>query len=153
MAKGDPSESIKQEITALLTGRKLAVLSTECRGQPYASLMAFAGTEDLRYLVFATACTTRKFANLTENPRVALLINSAANTETDFHRAASVTATGTAEVLSAEGASDYLKLYLEKHPHLKAFAMAPTTELVRVSVDCYYLVTRFQNVTELHIKP
>ena len=153
MAAVDEGVSIERDVLALITGQLLAVLSTELHGQPYASLLAFAGTADLRHLVFATPRTTRKFANISENPRVALLINSATNSEADIHRAASVTAIGTAEVMEGEEREELLALYLKKHPHLKSFTLAPTTAVVRVSVTRYYLVKRFQTVMELHIRP
>ena len=153
MAPVETTESVRREVKALINGQKLAVLSTDCQGQPYASLLAFAGTADLRYLVFVTPRTTRKFANLSENPKVALLINSGTNTDADIHRAAAVTATGIAEVLSADEGKAFLDLYLEKHPHLRTFALAPTTALVRVTVARFTLVKRFQNVTELEIEP
>ena len=153
MAPVESTESVRREVMALVTGQQLAVLSTDGRGQPWASLLAFAGTADLRHLVFATPRTTRKFTNLSENPRVALLINSGTNTEADIHRAASVTAIGTAEVLAPGAEGALLDLYLEKHPHLKTFALAPTTALVRVADQRYTLVRRFQNVTELEPGP
>ena len=153
MAPVESTEAVRQEVKTLIFGQKLAVLSTDCRGQPYASLLAFAGTADLRHLVFATPRTTRKFANLSDNPKVALLINSGTNTDADIHRAAAVTATGTAEVLPAGGEGGLLNLYLEKHPHLRDFALSPTTALVRVTVTRYTLVKRFQNVTDLELSP
>jgi hypothetical protein len=47
--------------------------------QPYASLMAFAATDDLKRLLFATERNTRKYANLVSNPRAALLVDNRSN--------------------------------------------------------------------------
>lgn len=77
--------------------QKLAVLSTDDKGQPYRSLVAFVGSEDLKGILFATARTTRKFANILNNQKVALLINNSVNQEVDFHDAIALTVTGWAE--------------------------------------------------------
>jgi hypothetical protein len=47
--------------------------------------------------------------------------------------------------------ADFMKLYLFKHPHLKTFATAPTCALMKLRVDRYDIVRRFQNVMELWV--
>ena len=42
--------------------------------------------------------------------------------------------------------------FLRRHPHLRPFASAPTSALIDLAVDTYYIVSRFQNVTELHMR-
>lgn len=136
----------------LFAAQNLAVLATQNNGQPYASLMAFAGKDDLKELLFATARTTRKYANLKADPRVAVLINSSSGDPSDFHRAVSVTATGAAEEIPEQQRNPFLKQYLAKHPYLKDFVGAPSTSWIRVVVDCYYIVKNFQEVMELHVR-
>jgi nitroimidazol reductase NimA-like FMN-containing flavoprotein (pyridoxamine 5'-phosphate oxidase superfamily) len=145
------TELIKQRLHDLLTSQKLAVLSTTNKGQSYASLVAFVATEDMKELLFATARTTRKFANLADNSHVAMLIDSRSNQEADFHEAIAATATGTAEEITDPEQEALLALYLDKHPHLVDFVNAPSCALIRVRVTCYYLVSRFQNVVEVHV--
>ena len=41
--------------------------------------------------------------------------------------------------------------YLAKHPHLKEFAASPNCALVEVSVGTFHVVTRFQEVVEIHV--
>ena len=72
-------EDIKKHIRELFINQKLAVLSTHNSGQPYASLIAFVGKEDLKEIFFVTPRTTRKFENLSADSRVAILINSSMN--------------------------------------------------------------------------
>jgi len=57
-------EDIKKHIRKLFIDQKLAVLSTHRSGQPYASLVAFVGKEDLKEIFFVTSRSTRKHANL-----------------------------------------------------------------------------------------
>lgn len=147
----DVSPHMKR-LEELLAGQRLAVLSTHSKGQPYSSLVAFASTQGLKHLLFATTRATRKFDNITEDSRVAMLIDNRSNQVEDFHDAAAVTATGTAEELKGKDREKYLEIYLNKHPYMKEFVMSPTCALLRVTVDKYYLVTQFQKVMLLSPK-
>ena len=144
-------QDIKEKIRELLTIQKLAVLSTHHSGQPYASLIAFAGKEDLKKIFFVTSRTTRKFANLSADSRVAILINSSLNMDSDFHEAVSVTALGNAKEIHGAEKDEFLRLYLTKHPYLEAFATSPTCAVVGVTITTYVMVKNFQQVMELHI--
>ncbi len=147
----DDAAAVRNRLESLLTTQRLGVLSTHDRGQPYASLVAYAVTEDLGGIVFTTTRATRKFAYLTADPRVAMLINDSVNAVSDFHRAAAVTALGRAAALDGQAAARYLPGYIEKHPYLESFAAAPTTAMVRIEVDRYILVKQFQKVIEIDL--
>jgi nitroimidazol reductase NimA-like FMN-containing flavoprotein (pyridoxamine 5'-phosphate oxidase superfamily) len=147
----DRTQEIQSRLKDLCTSQKLAVVSTQSGGQPYASLVAFVAGDDLRHIFFVTARTTRKFANLTMEPRVAVLINSSTNEESDFHEAVSITVTGIAEEINDPERQDILKRYLSKHPYLDDFAKSPSCALIRVTARSYYMVQNFQNVMELHL--
>mgnify|MGYP001556072461 FL=1 len=139
-------------IRELIESQKLAVLGTQNEGQPYANLVAFAPSDDLKSLYFVTARATRKYANIEADARVTVLIDNRSNEDADFSQAAAVTATGTAkEVVDAERDA-VLTIYLAKHPMLKDFVQSPSCALLQIRVETYYLVRRFQNVMELHIK-
>jgi len=144
-------EDIQKQIRDLLINQKLAVLSTHHSGQPYASLIAFVGKEDLKEIYFVTPRTTRKFANLSADSRVAILINSSLNMDSDFHEAVSVTVLGNAKETNGAEKDDILGLYLTKHPYLEAFATSPTCALVKITIKTYVMVRNFQHVMELHI--
>jgi len=139
----------RDQIRALFDSQSLAVLATSKDDQPYASLVLFAATPDLKEIVFLTPNTTRKYDHLIHNPKVAVLVNDTTNRKEDIDRAASVTATGIAAILEHEKKNQYLDLYLYRHPHLKSFSDLKTTALVCVTVDRYVLVTQFQNVVEI----
>jgi nitroimidazol reductase NimA-like FMN-containing flavoprotein (pyridoxamine 5'-phosphate oxidase superfamily) len=147
----EPTQEIQSRLKNLCTSQKLAVVSTQSDGQPYASLVAFVAGDDLRHIYFVTARTTRKFANLTKEPRVAVLINSSTNEESDFHEAVSITVTGTAEEIGGLEREKILTLYLSKHPYLEDFARSPSCALIQVATQSFYMVQNFQNVMELHI--
>jgi heme iron utilization protein len=148
---GERTRHVEATIRTLFKAQRLAVLSTQNSGQPYASLVAFVASEDLEHLYFATARTTRKYNNLDHDPRVAMLIDSRSNLDSDLHEAVAVTAVGTATEVRGEQKDYGVRLYLSKHPYLHDFIRAETCALIRVEVKTYYLVSRFQQVMELHI--
>ena len=65
----DKTDTIHESLKELFASQTLAVLSTHQDGQPYASLVAFVATEDLKHIFFVTPKTTRKF----EIPELRLL--------------------------------------------------------------------------------
>jgi nitroimidazol reductase NimA-like FMN-containing flavoprotein (pyridoxamine 5'-phosphate oxidase superfamily) len=69
-------ENHKADLISFFRSQPLAVLATHNKGQPYGSLVAFAATHDLDYLIFSTTRSTRKFANLSADPRVAMVIDN-----------------------------------------------------------------------------
>jgi nitroimidazol reductase NimA-like FMN-containing flavoprotein (pyridoxamine 5'-phosphate oxidase superfamily) len=144
---------MREILEHLLSSQRLAVLATQMSGQPYTSLVAFAAAEDLKEILLATTRATRKFANLMADPRVSLLIDDRSNEEADFGQASAVTVLGAAaEVLGPEREAR-LPLYLNKHPYLEEFVTAPTCALIRVKVEKYIMVTRFQEVREVYPAP
>ena len=144
--------NLKDRLQRLFERQRLGVLSTHCQGQPYASLVAFAATEDLRQLVFATPRATRKFSNMTADARAAMLIDSRSNRVSDFRRSMAATAVGTVREIRKARNSRLLRLYLEKHPHLHDFVHSPSCAVLRLDVQSYYVVDRFQHVMELHLR-
>jgi hypothetical protein len=142
------------QLQELMTDQNYAVLSTRRDdGQPYASLVAFWASEDLREVVFCTLRSTRKFANLIAEGRVALLVDSRSNRDVDLQLAAAATVLGSCQEAEGEERSRLARCFLEKHPGLTDFLKSPGCAVMRLDVRSYYLVTRFQNVIELHVGP
>jgi len=145
-------QQIKEILNELFTSQKLAVLGTHQGGQPYGSLVAFAATLDLRNLIFATTRATRKFANLQADPRASMVLDNRSNRVADFRRAVAATALGRAREVRGKERMRLAKMFLAKHPHLKEFVASPTCALVKMRVEVYYAVWRFQNVFEWRVK-
>ena len=144
---------IKRDLKKLLQSQPLAVLSTQNQGQPYASLIAFASSDDLKSLYFATTRSTRKYANLSGDSRVAVLVDNRSNKASDFRWAMAATATGAAVEMGPGARENVLDLYLTKHPHLNDFVHSPTCALCEIKVRTFFVVTHFQNVVEVHVRP
>ena len=145
-------KDVKNVLEDLLDSQPLAVLATQGDGQPYTNLVAFAFSQDLQSLFFATAQSTRKFANLSADPRISMLVDNRTNNPSDFRWAKAVTVTGKAEKIDKEKEVEIKEAYLGKHPHLKDFLDSPSCALIRIRVETYYLVTRFQEVMEIHVR-
>lgn len=146
-------KSTRDTVGRLLRDQQLGVLSTAGKDGPYASLVAFVVSEDQGHIFFVTPRATRKFANITANAQVALLVNNSINHPEDFHQAAAVTAVGTAAAVSPSELAVVRDRYLAKHPYLEAFAHSPSCEFLEICVSRYIMVERFQNVTEYRIAP
>jgi nitroimidazol reductase NimA-like FMN-containing flavoprotein (pyridoxamine 5'-phosphate oxidase superfamily) len=142
------SGDLRHLVGGVLAAQRFCVLATAGHGQPYGSLVAFAAAEDLKQLVFATSRETRKFSNLMSEPRVALVIDSRSNTDTDLRDAVAVTALGPAREASGVERKRLAGLYLAKHPVLEEFIGWPATALCVVTVDDY-VVARFSEVARL----
>jgi nitroimidazol reductase NimA-like FMN-containing flavoprotein (pyridoxamine 5'-phosphate oxidase superfamily) len=142
---------LREAIKGILDLQKLSVLATQGDGRPYGSLVAFAATADLKTLLFATKRATRKYSNLLAHPDVAMVIDTRTNQAADFSDATAVTALGEVEEVAADDRQEFLNIYIEKHPYLKEFVESPTCALLRVRVRNYIMVSRFQNVQELHV--
>ncbi|MFO8084527.1 MAG: pyridoxamine 5'-phosphate oxidase family protein [Desulfobacterales bacterium] len=143
---------LKSRIKQLCESQRLGVLSTQYHGHPYSSLVAFSMAENLEELYFATARTTRKFRNLSQDNRVSMLIDNRSNDISDFHHAMAVTVLGTATELNGIQKEKVKNIHLIKHPYLEDFVSSRSCGLVLIQVEKYVLVRRFQLVFELHMK-
>jgi nitroimidazol reductase NimA-like FMN-containing flavoprotein (pyridoxamine 5'-phosphate oxidase superfamily) len=144
----DPIE-VEDEIKHLVNSQSFAVLSTQGEGQPYASLISFAASNDLKYMIFATQTQTRKYGLLLKSDKIALMVDNRANSPPSINKISAVTVTGRSRILEDPTESEkWSKLLLEKHPYLKSFVKTPSTSLVLIKVYRYFYVRRFQEVSE-----
>lgn len=141
----DARNDSRARLEALLASQPLAVVATAHEGAPYASLVAIAAQGDAR-LFFATTRATRKWRNLEADPRIAILLDDRTREPADFHAAAAATGIGRATECAGEEAEAARAALLARHPHLADFLASPSTALVRVDIERWYVVTRFQAV-------
>jgi len=148
----DDEVQLKKILKDLFRVQLFASLATLQNGRPYNNLVAYTVTDDLKSILFVTNRETRKYANLTSNNNVSVLIDSRSNQDSDFRNAVAVTAAGTAEEVSDSQKEALLQLYLVKHHSLEKFANSPGSALFKVSVRKYFIVRNFQEVMELIIE-
>ncbi len=148
---GLEKKELLEQLKEFFESQPLSVLATQNGTAPYVSLVAFASDEKLKYLLFSTTKATRKYANLSANPSVSLLIDNRKNTIEDFRDAMAVTVLGNVEPIEDFERSIMEKIYLMKHPHLVDFLHSPTTTFLKIRVEKYIVVTRFQHVVEVSV--
>jgi uncharacterized protein YhbP (UPF0306 family) len=143
------ADELKKDLMEMFSEQRLAVLATQQSGAPYGNLVAFAATEDAKTLMFATSRSTRKYVNISADSRIALVIDNRSNEVEDFHKAMAATAVGSATEVGEPERGDLVEIYLRKHPYLSEFLKSPTCALLKVDVQKYVVVYRFQNVMEI----
>ena len=146
-----PSKEL-DTLRRVLASQQVAVLATSNEGQPYCTLVGFSVSNDLKSLFFATPRTTRKFAYIQADGRVSMSIDDRASTEADFFNAVGITACGRAEEYPKDPKGRYLKQYRKKHPYLEDFVRSPQCAFIRVRVEKYVIVRKFQEVVELVVR-
>ena len=146
---GATDPTLPERIRLVVQGESYAVLSTQGEGQPYASIVAFAMTEDFRTAVFATPIATRKYRLLTACDRVALLIDTRCKHPDNMMRIEAITATGRAIPVERDASFDqWSRVLLAKHPHLAGFVASPSVAVFRIEILRFFHVERFQEVHE-----
>ena len=114
--------------------------------------MAFAETSDLRTILFATNRATRKYGNISSKSGVALLVDNRSNEAADIREAVAVTIIGRAHEVPQSDREGLERVYLEKQPHMREFLSSPLTAFIKVDVESYVLVSRFEEVAVLNLK-
>lgn len=143
----DPLNVVRQ----LLSSQQVAVIATHNQGQPYGTLVGFSISPDLKFIFFATSRSTRKFANIMADDRTAMTFDDRTHAAADFYDAVGVTACGRSTEVSKSRRSADLRRFLAKHPHLHEFVMSPNCAFLRLRVEKYVMVRRFQDVVELWV--
>jgi general stress protein 26 len=138
-------------IRQLLGIQTLGVLATQGKKYPYSTLVGFAASDDLKTLFFATIRDTRKYQNIQMHSQVSMLIDSRTNQVQDFKDAQALTVLGSARDEKGPFYRENEALYLEKHPYLKDFLQNPNCAFMRLDIDKYIMVDRFQEVIEIEL--
>ena len=139
-------------IKTVLKGQRLGVLATLGADYPYQNIVSYTVSGDLRKIIFATARSTMKYANIQRCPRVAMFVDNRKNTEQDLLDAVGITAIGDAKELSGAEEQRGKRSLTARHPYLEDFVSSPGVALFGVRVKVYYAVSRFQNVEELVLR-
>jgi len=148
-SRGASDRAVQALIRSLVNTQDFAVLCVQGGGQPYGALVAFAFSEDLRYAVFATPVTTRKYRLLIESDHVALVIDDRPDKAGELMEVQAVTATGRSRLIARGREFDRLaELLTSRHPYLRSFVRAETCALFRVDIVRFLHVERFQEVRQ-----
>ena len=147
MEKRAQDPAVRERIWRLLDEQPFAVLCTQGGGQPYGSVVAYAASEELEAVAFATSVSTRKYCLLRKCDHVALVVDTRAKFPDEMMKVEAITATGRAVQLDPGPEFDrWADLLTTRHPQLKSFVAAPSSALFRIDIIRYLHVTRFQEV-------
>jgi len=139
---------VLQQIVAT---QRFAVLATQQSNQPYINLVAFAASDDLSTISFATSRNTQKYRNLQENDKVAILIDTRRNEPSDLTGALAITALGSASEVVKDGKDSLIHKYIDRHPVLKEFVIRPETAIINVKITDYILA-QFDRVERIQLE-
>ena len=141
--------TLRERIQRLTAEQEYAVLCVQGGGQPYGALVAFAFSDDLRHVVFATPNATRKYRLLSECNHVALVIDNRPTKINQMMEVEAVTATGRSHMIERGDDFDkWAELLIARHSYLKSFVQATTCALFRVDIVRFFHVVRFQEVRQ-----
>jgi len=135
-------------IKKICSSQKTGVLSTQETNNPYASLVVFVVSADLKQMLFVTNKYTRKYRNITSRKGVSILIDNRPDTKSDLKKTVVIAAVGTARDIPKDLKNPLLRAYFRRHRDLRVFMKDRACSAMCVDVKQYYIVTDFQNVTE-----
>lgn len=134
-----PEKATRDILAGLLESQITGVLATENEHQPYANLVAFSFSDDLRRIFFATPRNTSKYHNLVENPLVSIIIDSRRNDPYDFSGSIAITALGHSRELDGDVKIEKLRNHSERLPGLSDFLKVSSIALFEIEVHRYII--------------
>jgi general stress protein 26 len=139
-------DNIRSLLARLFAEQRLAVLATENEGKPHTSLMAFTAAEDLKSLIIATRCDTKKHFNLRGNAQVSLLVDNRTEGLKDPRDALAVTVIGKAELQEGTNRKIASDLFLRAHPESISLTTEPDGAVWLIRVIAYQVVKGLNDV-------
>ncbi len=141
-------ESILEQIKELFKTQRFAVVATSNNGHPYTNIVSFLFSEDLKSILFITNRNTRKYKNITSEPRTSVLVDNRKNSPRDLTDAYSVTILGKSKEVQLDKEAK-LKRFLEAHPYMLNFTKNPDCALIEIVAERFLFVRNFQDVVEI----
>ena len=131
------------DMKALLREKDICVLATASKNVPHTSLMAYAANEAGTELYMATRRDTRKFANISENPLVSVLVDTREEDLPGRRGAArALTVGATAEVAASGGAQTLARgRILSRHPEMRGFLDDPEVAVLVLRIRTLLLLS------------
>ena len=141
-------QKLAKKIERFLKQQSLAVLGTHGKNETYQSLVAFTVHNGLKSILFATEKNTRKYRNIRENPKGAVLVDNRLNKRDDFYKTIAITALGVARETKGAERKRLLRVHETRHSAIKGFLQHRECALFKINVRVYYFVSHFQEVQE-----
>jgi heme iron utilization protein len=143
--------SIKTYIEDAFRTNNLAVLATEGNGQPHACFIAITPMDDFVHLIFSTYRNTRKYNNLINNGKVAILFENRSTKSVSQPAITVLTAFGYAEEVDIAVSDALSRAHLLRHPELESFLLSSDCAIFQVKVNAYQVVRGIEDISWWHI--
>lgn len=126
----------------LLQENHLCVLATCADNIPHCSFMTYVTNQAADRMYMITRRDSRKYANLTINPQVSLLVDTrSAGNAADAKDLKALTVAGEVTPIADQAVrQEVLDMLVEKHPHLRDLAQHPDAEPLAVTVKSFLLL-------------
>jgi general stress protein 26 len=134
-----------------LQTQKYAVIATNNKKIPYTNIVAFASSEGLGNILFATKRDSIKYLNLLNNPCVSILIDNRKNLASDIKNARAVSAEAQAKAIK-DNKEKFKELLKKRHPELADFLNEPNCELFKLEVKKFFYVDNFDKKHTISMK-
>ena len=138
---------LKEYIEAVLKTSSFAVLATESNGQPHTSLIAITPFGNYRQIIFATYRNTLKYRNLSQNNKVAVLIESGVIDINGLKQSVVLTIIGHTEEINKAGNEATYQAHLKQHPEMESFMLSSDCVLFRVIAQSYQVVYGIDDIS------
>ncbi|EFI35684.1 pyridoxamine 5'-phosphate oxidase-related FMN-binding protein [Desulfonatronospira thiodismutans ASO3-1] len=128
-----------ETIKEIIHQNDLAVLATSHEDRPHCSLMAYVPDSDCTRIYLLTLKDSRKFANISRNPYVSLLVDTRDPHEPRKDYKA-LTISGTCAPADTTEQEKLRQDMVKQHPQLKELADKPDCVLLVVNINSFLLL-------------
>lgn len=139
-------DTLKKNIEEVLKTSEFAILATEGNGQPHTSLVAITPLANSRQIIFATYRNTLKYRNLSDNNKVAVLIEGEYLNMKGLKESVVLTITGLTEEISTDSKEEPYREHLKRHPAMESFMLSPDCVLIQIIARSYQVVYGIDDV-------
>ena len=129
----------------ILRANDLAVLATCAENQPHCSLMAFVPNENCRTIYMLTQRNSRKFRNISANPRVSLMVDTRLDSPESRPAIKALTISGTCKPSPQSMQKQFKHLLLQNHPQLKTLSAQKDAVVLEITIASFLLLDGIDN--------
>ncbi len=129
-----------ETVRDVIASSDLAVLATCADNQPHCSLMAYAVHEDYTRVFMLTRRESRKFKNISANPRVSLMVDTRLQNPEQRSSVKALTVNGVCSLCPDHEQKRLKNMLVAQHPQLKGLAALEDSVVVEVGAESFLLL-------------
>ena len=136
---------VLETMQEILCANDLAVLATCAENQPHCSLMAYVPNEDCRTIYMLTQRDSRKFRNISANPRVSLMVDTRLDSPESRTAIKALTISGTCSPCPQSMQKQFKQLLVQKHSQLKTLSAQKDAIVLEITIKSFLLLDGIDN--------